>query len=83
MKVERWQAERISKEMFHCVNYLSRLQGRMVEVGFVRKDKLLQLVREAYDAMRCLSVELHYLSCQGGVGRPKQDGPPRGSASYH
>jgi hypothetical protein len=44
----------------------------MEKVGFVPGDKLFQLVCTARDAMQNLSVEVHYLSCQGGVGKPQE-----------
>jgi hypothetical protein len=72
MNLTREQAERINRELFHCLNYLGRLKARMVQVGFVQDDKLLPLVREAYDGVFSLRVELHYRSCQGGVGRPPE-----------
>jgi hypothetical protein len=38
-------------------------------VGFPHDDLLLKKVDAAYDAMHRLSVELHYMTCDG-VGRP-------------
>ncbi len=55
--------------MFPKVNYLVRLRKRMVEVGFPPNDKLYLLMCKAYNAMQQLSVEVHYLSCDG-VGNP-------------
>ena len=43
----------------------------MIRVGFVHGDKLFELVKAAREAVFNLSVEVHYLSCQGGVGRLK------------
>ena len=67
--VERWQAAQIRESLQPSLRYLGRLQKRMEEVGFLPSDRLLTLVREAYNSMHHLSVELHYLSCKGGVGR--------------
>ncbi len=81
MKIERWQAEKLNRSLFHCANLLIRLRGRMVEVGFIPTDRLYQLVCDAQDAVQALTVELHYQSCAGGVGRSpdenqKTDSPP-------
>jgi hypothetical protein len=51
------------------LNYLARLQKHMDEAGFPGDDKLYLLVSKAYDAMRHLSSEVHYMTCDG-VGRP-------------
>jgi hypothetical protein len=76
-KIERWQAEQLNKTIRRQLNYLRRLQGRMVEVGFSRDDKLLQLVRRAYEDVFSRSVDLHYLSCASGVGRPPNRDEPK------
>ena len=47
-----------------------RLRTRMEKVGSTPNDRLFVLVCDAYDALHALSVELHYLSCESGVGRP-------------
>ena len=67
--VKKSQAKAISQALFPKINYLFRLRKRMEEVGFPPNDKLYLLVCKAYDAMRQLSVEVHYLSCDG-VGNP-------------
>ena len=40
------------------------------EAGFPVNDKLYQLTAKSYDALHHLCVEIHYLSCTSGVGRP-------------
>jgi hypothetical protein len=55
------------------VGYLYRLLRRMEKVGFKRSDRLFDLAIQAYDAVHALSVETHYLSCKGGVGRPASE----------
>jgi hypothetical protein len=40
----------------------------MIHVGFTLDDPLYVLFGNAYDAMLHLSGELHYRSCEGGVG---------------
>jgi hypothetical protein len=66
--IETWQAARVRKALFPLFNYLFRLRKRMERV-FPPRDKLLALVSKAYDAMHALYNELHYLSCESGVGR--------------
>ena len=39
--------------------------------GFPENDKLYRLTVTSYDTLHQLCVEIHYLSCQGGVGRPE------------
>ena len=49
--------------------YLGRLKRRMNYRGFLQDDPPMQAVCGAEDAIHTLSVEVHYLSCEGGVGR--------------
>jgi hypothetical protein len=63
------QAKVIHDALFPGTNYLARLRNRMEKSGFPPDDKLFQLVGKAYDAMRHLYGEVHYLGCNG-VGRP-------------
>lgn len=67
-KVTCKQAKVIKDRISPTHRYLNKLKSRMVQVGFVPDDKLLRLVDTASDAMQSLWVELHYLSCDGGVG---------------
>jgi hypothetical protein len=53
-----------------ALGYLYRLRERMEKQGFPPNDKLLKLTDAAYNAIHALTVELHYLSCESGVGRP-------------
>src|SRR5688572_2391476 len=65
-----WQAKRIAAVVRPAAGYLHRLQRRMEGRGFPPGDKLYQLVLRASDAVQALYVELNYLSCTSGVGRP-------------
>jgi hypothetical protein len=67
-KVERWQAKKIKQAVGPMLRYLELLRERMQQTGFVPTDKFFQLVSKAYDAGYHLSVEAHYLGCEGGVG---------------
>ncbi len=68
MELEPWQAGRIHEALFPGVNYLLRLRDRMGKVA-MPNDPLLEMVREAYEATWRLYVEMHYRSCESGVGR--------------
>ena len=59
----------MSAQLLPALAYLDRLQDRMEKRGFTADDKLYQLVCKAQRIMQELVMELHYLSCLGGVGR--------------
>ena len=63
------QAKRLKAKIGPMLGYLSRLRKRMEKRRFPHDDKLLRTVVSAYDAMHALNVEVHYLSCESGVGR--------------
>jgi hypothetical protein len=67
--ITKAQATVIFDALFPGANYLVRLRDRMQKSSFPPGDKLFQLVEKAHDAMRQLSSELHYMSCDG-AGRP-------------
>jgi hypothetical protein len=71
-KVERWQAEKTKQAVGPMLRYLGLLRSRMEKTGFLPDDKLFELVSTAYDAVYSLSVEAHYLSYKGGVGRESE-----------
>lgn len=62
------QARKLWEQIGPQLRYLGRLRRRMEVRGFLPNDKLRQLVEKAYDATHQLSMSLHYLSCEGGVG---------------
>ena len=55
------------------VGYLFRLRARMEKAGLPPEDKPFRLTDSAYHALHSLCVELHYLSCASGVGRPARN----------
>lgn len=65
------QAARLLEDIRPMAAYLHRLQARMIERGFPQGDPLLQIVGTAYDGMRDLLAEAHYLSCDN-VGRSRE-----------
>jgi hypothetical protein len=67
--ITKGQAKVIAAALYPGFNYVARLNRRMEAMGFPPDDKLFQLVGKAYDAMRHLYGEVHYLGCNG-VGRP-------------
>ena len=72
-QLTRMQARKIGESLFPGCNYLARLYSRRVQVGFPPDDKLFKLVKTAYDASVSLKMEVHYLSCEGGVGEVARD----------
>jgi hypothetical protein len=58
-----------------CLATWGRLKRRMAYKGFPPDDSLLVAVCRVEDAMHALSVEVHYLSCDGGVGRKREEQP--------
>jgi hypothetical protein len=68
------QAEALGERIGPTVGYFFRLFERLETVGFNSPDKLYQFVRDARDALYYLRIELHYMSCRGGVARPPE--PP-------
>lgn len=70
--IESWQASRVWQALYPSINYVYRLRTRMEKVGFTPNDKLFVLVCDAFEALHALSNELHYLSCESGVGRPSR-----------
>jgi hypothetical protein len=72
-RIEPWQAEIMSRELFRGANYLVRLRDRMVKAGLDPEDEVFRAVIEAHDAMQTLRVRLHYRSCKSGVGRAAEE----------
>lgn len=66
--IKREHAKRIQEALRPSLQYLNRLEERLIAVGALPNDSLLQKVVKARDAMHDLSIKLHYLSCDGGVG---------------
>jgi hypothetical protein len=54
--------------------FFLKLTDRMNRRGFVPSDPLMAKAFEAQTALHSLGVELHYLSCDKGVGRPPREG---------
>jgi hypothetical protein len=72
-----WQARRLRERLFPMLNYLERLKTRM-EKRFDPRDPLFLAVMAAYTSMVDLSMKLHYLSCESGVGLPAKNNAPSG-----
>lgn len=64
------QAAALRDKIGDLREYVLRLKKRIDENGFPQDDKLRRLVAKAEDALQHLWVELHYMSCGHGVGRP-------------
>ena len=72
-KLTKTQARQLHNALYPHCNYLFRLRRRMEQLGFTVHDPLFAAVTRAYNAMHELSVEIHYLSCESGVGRPSSE----------
>jgi hypothetical protein len=70
--LSRRQVETLKAQAAWMLRYLARLQRRMIKRKFLESDPLLQRVRAAHSAVHALCVELHYLSCESGVGRAER-----------
>jgi hypothetical protein len=68
------QAEVIQSRVEPATRYLCKLYARLNETGCPGDDSFRRAVEKAYGAMRDLSMELHYIGCQAGVGRPPKTG---------
>jgi hypothetical protein len=64
------QARILREQLAPTHRYLAALRERMVQQAWPADDKVRRLVETAYNAVFELSVELHYLSVEHGVGRP-------------
>ena len=71
--LKRWQTSKIQEPLSPALGYLTRLKRRMELTGFPPDDTLYVAAVQAQRAMQDLLVELHYLSCENGVGRPESD----------
>ena len=67
-RIKREHAKRIFEALRPSLQYLNRLEERLIAVGVLPSDPLLQKVVNARNAVHDLSIKLHYLSCDGGVG---------------
>ena len=76
-KIHPWQARKMFAALQRATGYLSRLKRRMEVTGFPSDDPLYVATLKAHRVMQDLLMELHYLSCESGVGR--QLAPPKKS----
>jgi hypothetical protein len=67
----REQAEALKAKAGEMLRYLGALNKRMHQRRFPPNDPLVIAGRDAYNAMHSLHVELHYLTVEHGVGRPR------------
>ena len=70
-KLTHEQAAAVRDRLWRTTGYLVRLRERMQQVGFLHTDRLFQFARDAEFAMRDLCMALHYASCDGGIGQPR------------
>jgi len=70
-KVERWHAEKIKEAVDPMPSYLTRLRERMEKTGFVPTDRFMQTIHLAWEGVYSVSVVVHYLSREEGVGKDR------------
>jgi hypothetical protein len=80
-QLQPWQAAKLRDTVRHRLHFMNRLQRRMEKVGFLPDDPLLKLVRQAQASLHALFIEMHYRSCEGGVGRPRNKDVDGGASS--
>ena len=68
-----WQAKKIREALANSLGYLTRLKRRMELTGFPPSDPLYALTVRAQHDLQALLMELHYLACEGGVGKVRSD----------
>jgi hypothetical protein len=69
MRLTREQAEALQDRLVPTLGYLTRLRRRMEQLRL--DDKLYHDLLRAQMAMQDLCAELHYRSCEHGVGRAR------------
>ena len=67
MRLTREQAEALQEHLRPMLGYLTRVRRRMEQLRL--DDKLYHDLLRAQMAMQDLWAELHYRSCEHGVGR--------------
>src|SRR5262249_10248173 len=77
----REQLDRLHATLFPAVNLLNQLERRMTRLGFLADDPLYLAVVKAQSAAQELYIQVHYLGCSSGVGRPRRGGRDGGSRS--
>ena len=75
MHLTREQAAALQERIGPMVSYLVRVRELMPKAGFTLVDPLYQSVMKAENALRGLWTELHYMSCEGGVGESRDERP--------
>ena len=63
------QARKIYDALQPTLGFLSKLERRLIEIGFSANDPYFEKVAAAHEAFHRLAVETHYLTCSGGVGK--------------
>ena len=66
------QAKRLALKTNPMQGYLFKLWRRLERRGFPTSDPLYRKVMAAYEALHTLNVEVHYMTCKRGVGRPER-----------
>ena len=70
-RLKPWQARKIRERLQPALGYLTTLKRRMEQTAFLPTDPLYLATVTAHRALQDLLMDLHYLSCESGVGQPK------------
>ena len=69
-RLTRDQADAFARAIHTRLGYVVRARERM-ERAALTSDPVYQLVRAAEEALHSLFVAVHYRSCDGGTGEPR------------
>jgi hypothetical protein len=71
--LERWQVQQLLNRVQQELVFLSRLEGRMLQMHFPRNDRLYDSVRKSLTAINDLSIELYRLLDSSALKLGKRD----------
>ncbi len=72
-KLTRQQADAFREKVRPILNYFNRCVRRLEAKNFTDKSELFEAVKKAREAVFSLHVDLIYLACGRGVGKPEDE----------
>ncbi len=72
-KLTREQADAFREKVRPILHYFNRCVRRLEVKNFTDKSELFRAVKKARDALFALHVDLIYLACGRGAGRPADE----------
>ena len=67
------QAAAFADRIRPMLGFLLSCRRRLEQKGFSDKSPIYQAVDKAFDSLHTLHARLRYESCDGGVGKPRED----------